>query len=183
MPFLALFGTKQREGENLQEYTRQFKTSKEILESHIGAPLILKKYFESRPAYVPKSDAIIEELIQQAIKQLMAFIYLENSDRKKCRSVLNNLNHQKSLENDQYLKTLIESNDELGSHPFNTIENHKNIRQSQKDKGQSSPNEQNQENDTILPLSFAQMEGKCYCCGKPGYKSPTCCHKSKPKDE
>jgi hypothetical protein len=27
------------------------------------------------------------------------------------------------------------------------------------------------------------MEGKCYCCGKPGHKSPSCCHKSKPRDE
>jgi len=23
-------------------------------------------------------------------------------------------------------------------------------------------------------LSFAQLEGKCYCCGKPGHKSPDC---------
>jgi hypothetical protein len=27
------------------------------------------------------------------------------------------------------------------------------------------------------------MEGRCYCCGKPGHKSPTCRHKNKPKDE
>jgi hypothetical protein len=27
------------------------------------------------------------------------------------------------------------------------------------------------------------MEGKCYCCSKPGHKSPACRHKSKPKDE
>jgi hypothetical protein len=43
--FRALFGTKQREGENLQEYTRRFKTSKEILESHIGAPLNKRRHY------------------------------------------------------------------------------------------------------------------------------------------
>lgn len=32
-------------------------------------------------------------------------------------------------------------------------------------------------------LSFAQMEGKCYCCGKAGNKSPKCRFKDKPKDE
>ena len=32
-------------------------------------------------------------------------------------------------------------------------------------------------------LSFAQMEGKCYCCGKPGHKSTTCRAKDKPKPE
>jgi hypothetical protein len=52
--FRALFGTKQREGENLQEYTRPFKTSKEILESHIGAPLILLN--PSMPLGLPVSE-------------------------------------------------------------------------------------------------------------------------------
>ena len=32
-------------------------------------------------------------------------------------------------------------------------------------------------------LSFAQSEGKCYCCGKPGHRSPDCHHKGKPKSE
>jgi hypothetical protein len=113
-------------------------------------------------------------------EQSLAYIYLENSDRKKYGSVLNNLNSQKSLGNDQYPKTLIESNNVLGSHRFD--KNHRNTGQSKKDK-ESSPKEPNQENDTIPPLSFAQMEGKCYCCGKPGHKSPTCRHKSKPRDE
>jgi hypothetical protein len=86
--FRALFGTKQREGENLQEYTRQFKTSKEILESHIGAALILQKFVETRPTYDSTNHAIIRTLVQQASEQFMAFIYLENSDRKKYGSVL-----------------------------------------------------------------------------------------------
>jgi hypothetical protein len=177
--FRALFGTKQREGENLQEYTRQFKTSKEILESHIGAALILQKFVETRPTYDSTNHAIIRTLVQQASEQFMAFIYLENSDRKKYGSVLKNLNSQKSLGNDQYPKTLIDLNNVLGSHQFN--ENHRNTGQSQKDK-ESSLKEPNQENDTIPPLSFAWIGGKCYCCGKPGHKSPTCRHKSKPRD-
>jgi hypothetical protein len=89
----------------------------------------------------------------------MAFIYLANSDRKQYGFVLTNLNSQKSLGNDQYPKTLIKLNNVLGSHRFD--ENHKNTGPSQKDKD-NSPMEPNQENDTIPPLSFAQMEGKCY---------------------
>ena len=34
-----------------------------------------------------------------------------------------------------------------------------------------------------MNLSFAQLEGKCYCCGKAGHKSPTCRDKGKPKEE
>jgi hypothetical protein len=34
-----------------------------------------------------------------------------------------------------------------------------------------------------VTLSFAQMEGKCYCCEKAGHKSPQFCFKDKPKAE
>ena len=85
--------------------------------------------------------------------------------------------------NDQYPKTLIESNNVLGSHRFDIIDSNKNTGQSRKDKDHDSSKEQHQENDKIPSLSFAQMEGKCYCCGRPGHKSPTCHQKGKPKDE
>jgi hypothetical protein len=33
-------------------------------------------------------------------------------------------------------------------------------------------------------MSFAMLEGKCYCCGKVGHKSPSCRLKDKiPKEE
>jgi hypothetical protein len=34
-----------------------------------------------------------------------------------------------------------------------------------------------------LNLSFAQTEGKCYCCGKADHKSPSCGDKNNPKSE
>jgi hypothetical protein len=39
--FRSVFTAKQKEGESLQDYTRQFKTLTEILESHLGGPIIL----------------------------------------------------------------------------------------------------------------------------------------------
>ena len=36
----AFFNTKQKKSEPLQDYTRRFKTEKEIMESHIGGPII-----------------------------------------------------------------------------------------------------------------------------------------------
>jgi hypothetical protein len=41
--FRSLFANNQKEGESLQDYTRRFKTSTEILESHLGGPVILDK--------------------------------------------------------------------------------------------------------------------------------------------
>ena len=44
-----------------------------------------------------------------------------------------------------------------------------------------------QENEKKLDeapvLSFAQLEGKCYCCGKPGHTSPKYCHSKDIKRE
>jgi hypothetical protein len=63
---------------------------------------------------------------------------------------------------------------------FDANETHKKLGQPRKEDNNSS---KEQEQDKIPSLSFAQMEGKCYCCGKAGHKLPVCCHKGKPKDE
>ena len=34
-----------------------------------------------------------------------------------------------------------------------------------------------------INLTFAQLEGKCYCCGKVGHQSPQCQFNNKPKAE
>ena len=44
-------------------------------------------------------------------------------------------------------------------------------------------NNNDKQDDVSPPLSFAQMEGKCYCCGKTDHKSPQCHHKSNTKRE
>ena len=49
-----LLNTKQKEKENLQDYTRRFKTNKEIIESHLGNPLIISKYIKQTKEYKKK---------------------------------------------------------------------------------------------------------------------------------
>ena len=41
-----------------------------------------------------------------------------------------------------------------------------------KDKRTNNNNQQNGTDEVIPTLSFAQLEGKCYCCGKSGHKTP-----------
>ena len=99
--FRAAFSTRQKEGESLQDYTRRFKTSTEILESRLGGPLILAKYVQTMDKYDANDPDKTESLIKKASEGLFAFLYLENSDQGKYGTIIQNLNSQKSLGNDK----------------------------------------------------------------------------------
>ena len=77
---------------------------------------------------------------------------------------------------------MIEGNNVLSTHRYdNTKENKDSYRE-----GRSRRTERKEETkeDEPVVLSFAQLEGKCYCCGKPGHKSPQCYKKDTiPKEE
>ena len=49
--FRAVFSTKQKDDENLQDYTRRFKTARDILISHIGGPLVINKFVKTMEGY------------------------------------------------------------------------------------------------------------------------------------
>jgi hypothetical protein len=82
------------------------------------------------------------------------------------------------LSNDQYPKTITEANNVLSNHRFNFSKpGHKTLN---KIPTKNIKKEQYQEKTN---LSFAQMESKCYCCGKSGHKLLQCHFKDKPKAE
>ena len=71
---------RQRDNEILQDYTKQFKTSQEVMESHIGGPIELAKFMSAMKGYGP-SDMIKAETYKiKAYNQLMAYIYMDNAD-------------------------------------------------------------------------------------------------------
>jgi hypothetical protein len=96
--------------------------------------------------------------------------------------ILNNLNSQKSLGNDQFPRTIVETNNVLSNHKFDAIK--KNQENQNTHHSRANPHKNKEKDEESTPLSFTQMEGRCYCCGKPGHKSPNCRSKDKtPKDE
>ena len=109
-------------------------------------------------------QARTESLIKQASEGLFAFLYLENSDQRKYGTIIENLNSQKSLGNDQYPRTIVETNNVLSNHRFDVIKTNKQDKNNPK----NNRNKDDKEDEDHTLLSFAQLEGKCYCCGKPG---------------
>jgi hypothetical protein len=72
--FRAVFNVKQKESESLQDYTRRFKTAREILESHLGGQIILAKFVRTMPKYDTKNVELTQDCIEKASEQLFAFL-------------------------------------------------------------------------------------------------------------
>ena len=47
----TVLGTRQKEGESLQDYTKRFRFARDVLKSHIGGPIIMTKIVEALPGY------------------------------------------------------------------------------------------------------------------------------------
>ena len=136
----AFINTKQKEHETLGDYTRRYKTSKDIMEAQICGPLILKKFIKTMHEYKMNDEILIDQdensnesqnsasqtknetrikalkCSKKAANILYAYIYIENADPKKYGSVLKTLNQQKSFGNDQFPKTIVEANAILSNH-------------------------------------------------------------------
>ena len=99
----GFINTKQKENESLSDYTRRYKTSKDIMEAQIGGPLILKKYIKTMSEYKINNKILIDQdenpnetqnsvsqtkneiianeknCIKKAANILYAYIYIENA--------------------------------------------------------------------------------------------------------
>jgi len=100
-------------------------------------------------------------------------MYLENADEKKYGSLCKNLNTQYALGNDHFPMTIPEAINILSAY---RMDNAKDFSKNHNRSNKKKPEE-------TLNISFAQMNGLCYCCGKKGHLSTDCRYKNKPKSE
>ena len=68
----------------------------------------------------------IKELNKASAEQFFAFTYLKKWDQHKYGSILKGLNKQKLLGNDQYPKTISETNNVLSNHRFDNTKRNNN---------------------------------------------------------
>ena len=151
--------SRQKEGESLTEYTKRYKTAVEVLESHMGGPLVLQNYVQNMDGYKSSTeefvDSVMEDegivvqqqdkeetkkLVVKAFDQLVAFVYLENADKKKYGSLIHNLSQQQSLKNDQYPKTIADATQAISNHKLDNACDKKTDKEKQSGQGNGSGN-------------------------------------------
>ena len=71
-------------------------------------------------------------MVKQASEILFAYLYLDNLDHDKYGSIIQSLNSQKSLGDDQYSRTVVETKNVLSNHKFDINEKRNRIISTQK---------------------------------------------------
>jgi len=120
----------------------------------------------------------------------MAYLFMERVLKEQYGSLLSALKQQHSFKQDQYPTTLEEDVQMLNTNDWvNHKINPNKSKQNNNDKKKSNTETSNKteamtDESTIMSgLTFAQMEGSCYCCSKRGHHYSRCPGKSKPKSE
>ena len=193
----SFLNCKQKEGESLQDYTRRFKTARDVMVSHIGDPICLGAYMkllgwdeDNTEGIVPGVGEEYADVTDKAGYQkkawgrFVAYVYLDNSDQAKYGSVLKGLSNQFSLKNNQFPTSIMQASNVLSNHPH---DNSGQKKQKNSDRARSNAPSNDKEEEDVLEapaLTFAQLEGKCYVCGLPGHMSSKCKKRDKiPKDQ
>ena len=169
---------KQKDDEDLVDCTARFKAAKDVLVGILDGPLVVQSAVRKHGGFIvgATTDAELQtnsDIMDEVFGRLSAYIFLHRSDQAKCGTVTHNLNEQQSLDNDQYPKTIRTAVNVLSNHRFDEayVEKKRKQRRRQTDKDTTEDDDKDKK---VEEVSFAQLEGKCYVCGKPKCRSNKC---------
>ena len=175
---------KQHDNEELGDYVKRVKQLRDNFKSQVGVKVV-HETVEKLPQYIAANDAQKKHLLDTSFGLLEGYILLNGCDKKKYGSLVRGLESQFSLGNDQYPKSLKDSNEILSRARFDekyyekTTSKSKSDKEKKKKPKEEGSKKKEKEDGTSTESSFAQSEIVCYCCGKSGHISPECKLKDK----
>jgi hypothetical protein len=113
-----LFSLRQREDEDLVNFTQQFKSAIDVAESHIGEKLRFMKLAKADEEWTSIDADIQEECCKRAYGKVIALLYMMNSDQTKYGLLLSGLSTYFALKQDQYPKSITHATSILRDHKF-----------------------------------------------------------------
>ncbi|MGL5935619.1 MAG: hypothetical protein ACRCZI_08340, partial [Cetobacterium sp.] len=153
--FRGLLRTRQKDDEDLVNYTRRFKSAKDVLESFYGSNLLLPKMTENDPNYNSDDRDAVEECAKSASARFYSLLLLQNADQNKYGSVLKGLESQYSLGVDQYPKTLVAAIQVLSDHTFDAA--YSEAKKKRKDREKAAEKERHKKDDEELPSASPDL--------------------------
>jgi hypothetical protein len=170
-----LVNVKQFEGEQLLDYIKRFKQTRDVAKSHMGSDL-LNRFVEQSEEYRnldEKEGADAKKKMKDdAYSAWMAYLLLRGSDQSKYGTIMKGFVAQYSLGNDQYPRTVQMATDVLSNHRLDAkfFENQKRQRERQQ-----NDRNKGQDDNATTATSFTQgRDVVCYICGKAGHTKPEC---------
>jgi hypothetical protein len=75
--------TKQKDEEDLVDYTRQFKSIRHVLESHVGGKLKFAKMAKSDANWDAFDPDLQDKFYKRSYNRFISMLYIQNSDQTK----------------------------------------------------------------------------------------------------
>jgi hypothetical protein len=121
-----LLYTKQRNDEDLVDYSRRFNAARNFYEAQQGEKIMCKKMAKADDEWDEKDNNKMKEYRNRSSARLISLLYVENADQNKYGSVLKGLTEQYSLDQDHYPKMINHATNVLSNHMFD--EKHYEVR-------------------------------------------------------
>ena len=191
--------TRQKETESLPDYTRRFRTNRDIMVTQIGGPMKFAKLEVEDKEYqnllrMPNTDdaerrarlKVYDSITERVFETFSAYLYLVNADQDKYGSIPRKLSEEYAMGHDKYPTSIVAVANVLSNHSYDQaykkrLERHKEEakKRSQNDDDLNTDGQE----EPIPGLAYLQ----CYCCGKNGHIASDC-NKAKgpnaiPKDQ
>jgi hypothetical protein len=112
---LRFANIKQKEDENLTQYTSRFKGDRDLVVSIIGTRAF-DKFVEIQPGYEDLTNEEKKEQKENIFDKWIGYVFIKGADNNKYGSVKTLLQSQYSMQQDQYPKDLLAAHNMLSQH-------------------------------------------------------------------